>query len=168
VFDEVKLDYLNGHYLRQKSVAELVELARPYLEKAGYKTAGRPLEKFIALARERMKKLSDGPELIGFLFALPPFEPELLRWKTLSLEQTKNNLRELKAELEKIPEGKWQKDHLEKTILAWIKEGKRQNGDYLWPLRVALTGLKNSPGPFEVADALGSEESFTRLNNSLK
>jgi len=138
------------------------------LEKAGYKTAGRPLEKFIALARERMKKLSDGPELIGFLFALPPFEPELLRWKTLSLEQTKNNLRELKAELEKIPEGKWQKDHLEKTILAWIKEGKRQNGDYLWPLRVALTGLKNSPGPFEVADALGSEESFTRLNNSLK
>jgi glutamyl-tRNA synthetase len=164
VFDIEKLDYYNGYYIRQKSLAELTELCRPYLEKAGHKIKdGQNITAYISLAQERMKKLEDVVEMTSFLFALPDYEESLLSWKTLSVADAKNNLKDLKIELEKITDNDWTKENLETVIFNWIKEGGKKNGDYLWPLRVALTGLKNSPGPFEVAAALGKEESLKRL-----
>lgn len=169
VFDLEKLDYFNGYYLRQKSVKELAAMCQSYLEAAGRKTTtDEQLEKFVALAQDRMKKLVDVVELTDFLFALPNYAPELLCWKTLTLENARQNLRELKTEMEKITAGDWTKDSLEKIIMSWLKDNGKKNGDYLWPLRVSLTGLKNSPGPFEVAGALGREESFSRIEKALK
>jgi glutamyl-tRNA synthetase len=169
IFDLEKLDYFNGYYLRQKSVKELATLCRPYLETAGRKiTDNGQLEKFVALAQDRMKKLADVVELTDFLFVLPDYAPELLCWKTLTLENARQNLKELKIEMEKMPASDWIKDNLEKTIMPWLKDNGKKNGDYLWPLRVSLTGLKNSPGPFEVAAALGWEESFKRMEKALK
>lgn len=166
VFDTEKLDYYNGYYIRQKSKAELTTLCAGYLKEAGREINDQTkLAKFIALAQDRLKKLSDIIEATDFLFSLPAYETELLKWKTLTLEESLTNLRELKNELLKIKESDWTKELLEKSILDWIKSGTKKNGDYLWPLRVALTGLKNSPGPFEVADALGKEECLRRLEH---
>lgn len=169
VFDIEKLDYYNGYYIRQKSAAELAALCRPYLEKDGLAISeGKKLEKYVSLAQDRMKKFSDIGELTGFLFALPVYDRGLLAWKSLTVEAALANLKELKAELEKISAADWNKERLEKDIFAWIKAGDRKNGDYLWPMRVALTGLKNSPGPFETADALGRQESLARLAKALE
>lgn len=169
VFDLEKLDYYNGYYLRQKSLTELSALCRPYLEAAGRQTTdGEQLEKFVSLAQDRLKKLSEIVELTDFLYSLPLYEPPLLCWKTLTIEEARTNLQAVKKEMEKISESNWQKENLEKTILTWIKDNNRKNGDYLWPLRVALTGLKNSPGPFEVAAALGPKESFKRIGQALE
>jgi len=164
VFDIEKLNYYNGYYIRQKTLPELTELCRPYLEKAGREIKdGQDISAYVSLAQERMKKLEDIVEMTSFLFELPDYEESLLSWKTLSVTDAKNNLKDLKIELEKIADNNWTKENLETTIFNWIKEGGKKNGDYLWPLRVALTGLKNSPGPFEVAAALGKEESLKRL-----
>lgn len=168
VFDEEKLDYFNGYYIRQKTINELAALCEPYLEKAGRKIKDKEkLKRFISLAQERMKTLANVVELTDFLFGLPHHEPELLCWKSLTLEEAKGNLRTVAEELNKVPEDKWLKEHLEKTIIGWLKENGRKNGDYLWPLRVALSGLKNSPGPFEIAWALGKEESLKRIAKQL-
>ena len=164
VFDLEKLDFFNGYYIRQKPLKELSLLCRPYLEKANRNVTDQQLEKFVSLSQERMKKLEDIVELTDFLFTQPIFAPELLRWKTLTLEEAKHNLEEIKIELEKINEPNWLKENLEKTILNWLKSTNRRNGDYLWPLRVALTGLQNSPGPFEAAWALGRAESLSRIS----
>jgi len=169
IFDIEKLDYYNGYYIRQKSLKELAELCRPYLEKVGHKIKDtKRLESFVGLAQERMKKLEDVIEMTSFLFGLAHYDKNLLIWKNLSAEETKNNLQAVALELEKIETNNWTKDYLEKTIIDWLKAGGKKNGDYLWPLRVALTGLKNSPSPFEVAAALGKEESIHRLEKSLK
>jgi glutamyl-tRNA synthetase len=168
IFDSEKLDYFNGYYLRLKPLAELSELCRPYLEAAGRSVADqKKLEKFVGLAQDRLKKLSDIVEATDFLFMAPSYEPELLSWKTLTLENARKNLKELAAELEKTDAAEWTKEYLEKNILDWIKKMNYKNGDYLWPWRVALTGLKNSPGPFEVAGALGKEESLKRIKKAL-
>ena len=169
IFDIEKLDYYNGYYIRQKSLKELAELCRPYLEKAGHKIKdAKRLENFVGLAQERMKKLEDVVEMTSFLFGLAYYDRDLLLWKNLSREETRANLQAVTLELEKIETNNWTKDYLEKTIIDWLKNGGKKNGDYLWPLRVALTGLKNSPSPFEVASALGKEESIHRLEKSLK
>ncbi|MFA6194392.1 MAG: glutamate--tRNA ligase [Patescibacteria group bacterium] len=165
VFDTEKLDYYNSYYLRQKSVPDLTELCLPYLKEAGRDISdAEKIKKFVALAQDRLKTLSEIAAATAFLFELPEYAPELLCWKTLTLADAKANLATLKKELEKIAANSWDKDYLEKTILDWIKETNGKNGDYLWPLRVALTGLKNSPSPFEVAAALGREESLNRIN----
>lgn len=169
IFDIEKLDYYNGYYIRQKPLAELAELCRPYLEHAGHKIKdAQNLAAYVGLAQERMKKMEDIVEMTSFLFELPEYEESLLAWKTLSAADARNNLRDLKLELEKINNNGWTKENLEIVIFSWIKEGDKKNGDYLWPLRVSLTGLKNSPGPFEVAAVLGKDESLRRLEKALK
>jgi len=168
IFDSEKLDYFNGYYLRLKPLTELSELCQPYLEAAGRLVADqKKLEEFVGLAQDRLKKLSDIVAATDFLFMAPSYEPELLSWKTLTLENARKNLKELAAELEKTDAAEWTKEYLEKNILDWIKKMNYKNGDYLWPWRVALTGLKNSPGPFEVAGALGKEESLKRIKKAL-
>jgi glutamyl-tRNA synthetase len=90
-----------------------------------------------------------------------------LIWKGLSTEQIKNNLSELLAQLELIPESDWQASQLEEKIITWLKTSDQKLGDYLWPLRVALTGQKASPGPFEVASVIGQKESLKRITSAL-
>ena len=49
-----------------------------------------------------------------------------------------------------------------------IKAKEEKVGNYLWPMRVALTGKKASPGPFDVAEVLGKEESLKRIIAAIK
>lgn len=168
VFDLEKLDYFNGYYIRQKSLTNLTDLCLPYLKTANRDISQRDrIESFVSLAQDRLKKISDIVEATDFLFKLPNYEPQLLLWKALSERQTKHNLEELEKELQDVEETNWHKEYLEKRILTWIKNHSYKNGEYLWPLRVALTGLKNSPGPFEVAGALGRTDSFNRLKKAI-
>ncbi len=167
IFDEEKLDYLNGYYIRQKSLAELRVLSQPYLQDAGIKLDEDKAEKFLSLAQERMKTLSEAPGLISFLNKLPDYEPELLVWKKSDMESAKKNLLELKDYLIKINEEDWQTKILEEKVISYIKEIEGKNGDYLWPLRIALSGLKNSPTPFEIAYVLGKSETIARIDIAL-
>ncbi len=162
VFDLEKMDFYNSYYIRQKTDQELLELCRQYLPK-DYQDDF--LLGVISLAKDRMKKLSDISILSTLFFELPDYEASLLAWKNLSLEDSKKNLEEIKTVLEK-ENVNWEKNALEELIFSWIKENDKKNGDYLWPLRVALSGEKNSPSPFEIASVLGREESLRRLEIS--
>lgn len=163
VFDEEKLDYLNGYYIRQKTKTELMDLVRPYFVAENIEINESQLEKIITLSQERMKKLADIIELSAFILKLPDYEGELLAWKKISKEEAQENLKLMLEFLDKVPDQKWNKEELETSIFTYIEEQNGKNGDFLWPLRVALSGLKNSPSPFEIAWALGKEESLNRI-----
>lgn len=172
VFDVEKLDFFNSHYIREKTTEELTALCRPYLISSGKinnldSIPDDKLNKFIALSKDRLKKLSDITEVSAYLFELPSYSKESLRWKKISLEESLDRLKELSNRLESINGADWAKENLEETILSWIEERGGSKGDYLWPLRYALTGQQFSPGPFEVADALGKEESLNRVKIAL-
>lgn len=167
VFDDEKLDYLNGYYIRQKSIAELTKLCRPYLENLNVNLDEERLEKMVTLAQERMKTLSDISELSSFLIEIPDYEKGLLVWKKSNLEDAISKLEALFDFWDKIDEDDWKKELLEEKTITYIKEKEGKNGDYLWPLRVALSGLKNSPNPFEIAWALGKNESLNRIKKAL-
>lgn len=167
VFDSEKLDYLNGYYIRQKGISELVELCRPYLHELDATLSVERIEKMVTLAQERMKKLSDINDLSSFLISPPKYDSELLVWKKSTLEDAKLKLKEMHDFWNEIEEKNWQKETLEEKTLQYIKEKEGKNGDYLWPLRVSLSGLKNSPNPFEIAWALGKEESLKRIKEAI-
>lgn len=170
IFDTDKLDYFNAHYLRQKPLNELIALCRPHLESSGLLNDAleeKTIAKFIELSKDRLKKTSDILELTDFLFKLPDYRPEDLRWKKITLEESLSRLKEIAEEMSMITETDWETSVLEERLLGWIKDKRGDNGDYLWPLRYALTGKKYSPGPFEVAAALGKAESLKRLKLAL-
>jgi glutamyl/glutaminyl-tRNA synthetase len=88
----------------------------------------------------------------------------MLRWKEMSDDELKASLQKSSEALSDVSDENWEKEGLEKKLME-IAGDKR--GELLWPLRVALTGEKKSPSPFEVAWVLGKKESITRINNAI-
>ena len=122
------------------------------------------LKKVVALEQERMKKLSEIGESVKFIFVDKlEYEKDLLIWKKMDFEKVKNNLELIYQELEKIDEKDLTKDNLEKVLRDLMEREGIKTGELLWPLRVALTGLKGSPGPFDVAIVLGKEKVLERI-----
>lgn len=180
VFDTGKLDYFNGYYIRQKPVSELVGLSLPYLEKdglvekneqgayisvaTGCELSKEYLEGVVSLEQERMKVLSEVSELTGFFFVdIPEYEPDLLVWKKMTKEQAAENISTVLGWAQELPEKEWTEQAIEKHIVQKLKANELKVGEYLWPMRVALTGRKASPGPFEVASVLGKADTLKRL-----
>ncbi len=167
VFDIEKLDYYNAHYIRKADDSELIELSKPFLEKSGLPTSGQTLERAMSIAKQRLSKLSDAPDALSLFFIKATHDISLISWKNLSIEESKRNLREIFDYMKTIED--WDsKDELESKTISWIKENKEgRNGDYLWPLRTALSGQKNSPSPFEIAWAIGKDEADKRIEEVL-
>jgi len=148
IFDEAKLDWMNGEYIRQKSPGEILKIA----ESLGIKSS----EKIIALEQPRLKKLSQLPEKTDYFFKEPEYSKELLRWKG------EEDYPVIKKHLEKICELLPERE----KIMAYAEQEGR--GEVLWPLRVALSGREASPGPFEIAEILGQKETLKRVQNALQ
>jgi len=198
VFNIKKLDWLNGYYIRQKPIAKLTELCIPYLIKNGlikpkFKTEQYPpaygayslkeeyfitetkekittetLKKIIALEQERLKRLDEIGELAEFFFKDKlKYNPDLLKWKNMKKEELKNVLNKLKKLLNEIKEKDFRAEKL-KNILMTEAEKLGDRGKLLWPLRVALTGKKASPPPFEIAEILGKKKTIQRIEQAQK
>jgi len=170
VFNINKLDWMNGEYIRKMPLDDLAKLCEPYLSKSN--VAG--LKKIVALEQPRMKKLSEIGESTEFFFKDElEYDSDLLKWKDMSNKELAEVLGKLEKILDKIKEGDYTKEKLEKILMPLAEagtvpaSGKVDRGKMLWPLRVALTGRKASPSPFEVMDVLGKEKSLTRLREAL-
>jgi len=176
VFDTGKLDYLNGYYIRQMDLDKLAELCRPFLEKhwKNFTATGwlkKPLSGIVKLEQERLKKLSEIGELTEFFFIDKLKYPGSLLIcppkKKISKKQAEDNLEQIYIQLKKIPKENWTNDSIEDAIISYIQLKKEKVGEFLWPMRVSLTGREASPGPFEVAEALGKEESLKRVSEGI-
>jgi glutamyl/glutaminyl-tRNA synthetase len=169
---------------------KLTQKCLPYLEKAGLiKKAGQKisvngellpvngylisqtgeivtfdyLKKVIGLEQERLKRLSEIGEITEFFFQDKlDYQPELLIWKKMSLEEVKKNLDTLDKILSKI--AKFDQESLKEALMPLTK--KYGSGELLWPLRAALTGHQASPSPFEVAEVLGKEKTLKRIREA--
>ena len=172
VFSTDKLDWLNGCYIRETPINALVDLCAPYLIKAGLVVEGEYdknyLKKVVALEQERLKKLSELPEITDYFFRDVEYDTNLLVWKKQTLGEVKKILEGLFKKIETISEKQFNKENLEKEIFGYIKENGLKNGDVLWPFRVAMTAKLASPGPFEVAEALGKERVLERISNAMR
>jgi glutamyl-tRNA synthetase len=171
VFDIKKLNWLNSQYIKKLSIDELYDKAKKYFEKKDfYKNADEKLKtedylkKVLAIEQERLQKLSGIGENNKFFFEDPDYGKDLLHWKEMNDEELKNNLEKARNILENIPKENWTRENLGKVLLEAAGE---KRGEFLWPLRVALTGEKNSPPPFEVAWVLGKTETLNRIEKAI-
>ena len=99
-------------------------------------------------------------EMAEFADYFVSFEPVKKRWTPENLDTEK--LKEFFAAIFASPE--WKAEKLEEIARDFV--GSREDAkmkDYAMPLRFALTGMKVSPGIFEVAELLGKEECERRV-----
>ncbi len=169
VFNLEKLQWMNGQYLRRLKPKELTKACEPFLKQASVDVEAKTLEKICEVERERLVLLSDMPKKAQTYLHLPSYESSLLVWKKANREDAKKNLANMITFLEGQGARIFTKiSLLEEAISRYIKEQQLQNGNVLWPMRVALSGRAASPSPFELAWVLGREETLSRLDKALK
>ena len=151
IFDKRKLDWISREYIKKLSEEEILAKLAQFVPK---EWEGEKMGKAAKLFRDRISKFSDFKEEAKFIFEPKDYEAGLLIWKNASKEDTKKHLEKV---CELISSGG--------DIMVYAqKEGR---GEVLWPLRVSLSGLKNSPGPLEIIEVLGSEESLNRIRHAI-
>jgi len=108
-----------------------------------------------------MDKLSEIRELGVMFFEKPEYSQELLVWKDASKETLRSNLSKVVEILESDING-----YYAEQIAALAEE--RGRGEVFWPLRVALSGQKQSPPPLELIQVLGKKEAIERLRGAIE
>jgi glutamyl-tRNA synthetase len=165
IFDTVKLDWMNGQYIKELPGKELAEKAKPFLTQEIDKAF---LAKVCEVEKSRLLRLNELDERLPMYLTEPTYEPELLIWKKSDKDGAITELSNTKTFFEGMDEDNWKEVALiEEALKGYIKSNEKQNGNVLWPLRIALSGAERSPSPFELAWIFGKEETLTRINKAL-
>ncbi len=169
VFNREKLDWYNREYIKMLDTTTLAERSKPFFVNKGLEHGIWNMEQIVALEQGRACTLLELVDNVGFIFADElKYESELLVWKKSTREDAKEKLQAMHEYLSGVGEEDWQTQKLNYDTIAWIAEKGWKNGDVLWPTRVALSGLKNSPGPFEIAAVLGKEKTLRRIEKAIE
>src|SRR3989338_8165071 len=171
IFNQVKLTSMNKHYLQELDEDKLLDWGKKYLlldQKKNHELLGMEEGRLKAALKTEQGRLSTYHELEVLLdWARPSwageYKSDLLIWRESTAADTINYLSALAEEFKLMGNSDWVEETLTPRILSWIRARNWHNGAVLWPMRVALTGRENSPGPFAVAVVVGKTETVTRL-----
>ena len=169
VFDQDRLDYLNGVYIRSLTDEQLALRLRPYLPAAA---DDRSVVRIVPLVKERLARLSEVTELTAFLFETDEvvrswYHPDLLAPKRRSADDARLALAAAREALGELLDADWSADVLEHRCRAVAAELGWKAGDLFMPLRVAVTGRTISPPLFGSMELLGRERTLSRIDAAL-
>jgi glutamyl-tRNA synthetase len=154
VFDEQKLRWMNGRYMRELPVEDLHRRLEEFY--------GREIPRAVVeISREKMQTLADFWPLAGSLVEGPrDFEEKA--WTQWGPSTDWQRVLDL---LESVPEP-FDVERVEETLRGHVEELGVKPKEVYQPIRVALTGTTVSPGIFESLAALGREESLSRVQKA--
>ncbi len=157
VFDEQKLRWMNGRYLRELSASELAARLERRHDRGGLAPAAE-------VAQEKMQTLADFWPLAGFLVEAQPTDEKA--WAKVMGEGAAERLvaaREALAGVEPFDV-----ERVEAALRGVVERLAVKPKEVFQPLRVAIAGSTISPGIFESVAALGREESLARVDTALR
>jgi len=164
-----KLDWMNAQYIRNMDLDRLVNVLKVLVETNGETVGEEALfKRMITIERERMTTLNDSLEALKRYRGALSYETDLLVWKKADRGDANVQLQGVLALLEGADDDDFSSvASLEALIKNHLETQHLETGNVLWPLRVALSGLKNSPSPFELLWVFGKIESLKRLKEAL-
>ena len=158
VFDEAKLRWMNGHYLRELDPADLKTRLEDLLGRTDIPDAA------VEIAQEKMQTLADFWPLAGFLVERRETDPAA--WDKVMKEGALERLEKARDALAAVD--KWDVESIETALRAVVEETGSKPKEVFQPVRVAIAGSTVSPGIFESLAALGRDESLGRIEDALK
>lgn len=168
-FDEQRLLWMNGHFIRQLDPIRAMTLASAHwpAEAASYTEEYR--SQVFALVQERLKYFAELPELTKFFFIDLPFNAELI---STHKQLKKIDAAQLKAWLmqcrESLAVSDFTLDDLTARLNSLLHLTQQKPAVLFSLLRIATTQAPASPGLAETLNVLGREVSLRRIDATLQ
>jgi glutamyl-tRNA synthetase len=163
VFDEQKLRWMNGHYLRGLAADDLARRLEEHL--------GRPVPaQAVAVAQEKMQTLDDFWRLAAFLVEPQAYDERA--WDKVMADPPARGAGGAADRLRRARQAiaaaePFEPETLETALRGVVDELGVKGRDVFQPIRVAISGGTVSPGIFESVAALGREETLARIDRAL-
>jgi glutamyl-tRNA synthetase len=159
VFDEQKLRWINGRYVRELAQEDLTARLEAFTGRTGLSGA-------VAITQEKISTLDEFWKLAASFYDGPVDDPKA-REKFLEPRESQEALGDVREALAELPEP-WTTANVEETLRAVVERTGRKPKQLFQPLRVALTGTTVSPGIFETVALLGRDETLARVGHALE
>jgi glutamyl-tRNA synthetase len=156
-FDEQKLRWMNGRYMRELGTDEITRRLEELTGRSGLRDA-------VAISEEKIQTLADFWPLAGFIFD-GPTDDSGAREKWLS-DGGREALADARRALESAEP--FDSEHIERALRGVVEARGAKAKDVFQPVRVALAGTTVSPGIFETLAVLGRDESLARIDAALR
>jgi glutamyl-tRNA synthetase len=156
VFDEQKLRWMNGRYLRELGVDELTRRLEEVHGRGG-------LRKAVEVAQEKMQTLSDFWPLAGFLVERRDIDDRA--WAKVMRDGAPERLARAREALAAAEP--FDRAGVERALREVVEELGVKPRDVFQPVRVAVSGSTVSPGIFESVALLGRDEAIARIDAAL-
>ena len=147
VFDKKKLDWVNGHYVRELSPEELAEDIKPYMLKAGLIDESYPEDKLVLLAetwQSAIDKFSDAPELAkNYYIKSEDVDYDDDAKEAISTDEARTLFAAFLNQIDQVDEID---ADFAKSVMKTIQKETGIKGKNLWfPVRAAVTGSVHGP-----------------------
>jgi len=172
VFDEKKLEWMNGKYLEESTPESLVTEVAALLTGNGVISAdvqvdvgySNYLTSVIGLLKGRSKHVTDIALNGTYFFKDPDAYEEKAEKKYFSAEGAValQTAASALAVLEQFT-----KSDIEKTFNGMAQTGGASLGGLVHPTRLAISGISFGPGLFEMMEVLGKETVLRRINKAI-
>jgi glutamyl-tRNA synthetase len=158
VFDEQKLRWMNGRYLRQLELDDLTVRLEALTGRSGLRDA-------VAVTQDKISTLDEFWPLARAFFE-EPVDDAKAREKFLAPEAGAEALSAARSALADVP-APWTVEAVEQALRAAVERSGMKAKQVFQPLRVALTGTTVSPGIFETVALVGRDAALARIDRAL-
>jgi glutamyl-tRNA synthetase len=167
-FDEQRLTWINGHFVRQMNPDKLYEKVKDFWPKEAKNADENYKRSVLALVQERLKYFKELPELTKFFFVDLPVDSGLIennkQLKKFNNEELKILLEAAKTMLEL---SSFSLEDLTKKLNTLLEQTGQKPGVLFSVIRIATTQAPASPGLAETLNVLGKETSLRRIDQQL-
>ena len=165
-FDEKRLLWMNGHFIRELSLDELYDRIEFFWSESAKKAPESYKKQVLALAHERLKTLKDLPALTSYFFEEPTRDDTLItgnkQLKNLSQTDINHLLETVKSEFEKIDD--WNGETIQQTLNHLLELTGQKPGVLFSLIRIVTTWAPFSPQLNDTLALLGKQTTLARLS----
>lgn len=163
-FDERRLLWTNGHFIRETTLDELYNKVSDFWPKSAEKHGEAYKKQVLSAVQERLKHFSELPELTEFFFIKPDFDISLVENdKKLNKVETKDLAILLKTSTKALEQCDFGLDDLRECLDDLLGRTGQKPAILLGIIRLAITRVASSPNLAQTLQVLGKEESISRL-----
>ena len=164
-FDEKRLLWMNGHFVRELPLDELINRAEYFWPESAKKHPEDYKRRVLALAQDRLKTLKDLPMLTSYFFETPTPQPQLIldnkQLKKLSASEINNLLEQVKTSFEACDD--WQPDALQVRLNQLLEQTSQSPAVLFSLVRIVTTWAPFSPQLNDTLSLLGRDRTLDRL-----
>ncbi|MEE9399021.1 MAG: glutamate--tRNA ligase family protein, partial [Dehalococcoidales bacterium] len=167
IFNQDKLKWMNGIYIRKLDSRDFVQRSLPFLDKDLPPEVARPLSseyvgQIMPLVQERARTLAEVTDLVEFFLVDElEYDTELLIGKNMSREAAVKALEVSRQKLSRL--NVFDDGSLEAVLRPLAEELELKTGQLFGVLRIAVTGRLAAPPLFQTMTVLGKGRCLKRI-----